>query len=49
MNEKNLQLIEKYKEQEQIMSEKEEEIRQNFEELKLMREEYEKLTGKTMD
>ncbi|MGE0088832.1 MAG: 7TM diverse intracellular signaling domain-containing protein [Bacteroidales bacterium] len=49
MNEKNLQLIEKYKEQEQIMSEKEEEIRQNFEELKLMREEYEKLTGTEMN
>jgi len=49
MNEKNLQLIEKYKEQEQLMSEKEEEIRQNFEELKLMREEYEKLTGNTLN
>jgi GAF domain-containing protein len=48
MNEKNLQLIEKYKEQEQLMSEKEEEMRQNFEELKLMREEYEKLTGNEM-
>jgi transcriptional regulator with GAF, ATPase, and Fis domain len=49
MNEKNLQLIEKYKEQEQLMSEKEEEMRQNFEELKLMREEYEKLTGTEMN
>jgi putative methionine-R-sulfoxide reductase with GAF domain len=49
MNEKNLQLIEKYKEQEQLMSEKEEEMRQNFEELKLMREEYEKLTGNEMN
>jgi putative methionine-R-sulfoxide reductase with GAF domain len=49
MNERNLQLIEKYKEQEQLMSEKEEEIRQNFEELKLMREEYEKLTGTEMN
>jgi len=49
MNERNLQLIEKYKEQEQLMSEKEEEIRQNFEELKIMREEYEKLTGNTLN
>ncbi|OFX85814.1 MAG: hypothetical protein A2X00_13485 [Bacteroidetes bacterium GWE2_32_14] len=49
MNERNLQLIEKYKEQELIMSEKEEEMRQNFEELRLMREEYEKLTGTEMN
>lgn len=49
MNERNLQLIDKYKEQEQLMSEKEEEIRQNFEELKAMREEFEKLTGTSLN
>ncbi|HAN18357.1 MAG: hypothetical protein A2X13_06925 [Bacteroidetes bacterium GWC2_33_15] len=43
MNENNLLMIQKYKEQEVLMSEKEEEMRQNFEELQAMQEEFERL------
>ena len=43
INENNLVMIQKYKEQEVLMSEKEEEMRQNFEELQAMQEEFERL------
>ena len=42
INENNLVMIQKYKEQEVLMSEKEEEMRQNFEELQAMQEELSK-------